>query len=382
MNILRTLAIPFLLTLCACGGSSAETSQEVGGSLEESQPSASLAAGVPEQAAQSPQSGVASRSRAVFSRTDLDLGTLFQQTEVPISFPFAVEGPDPITITGLDASCGCTGVELEVDGKPWPLKTPIPAGSQGAIKGTFTSAHYLNVKPSTVTVKGNALNLPMALNLKAFIRRHFEVSPSAARFGQLLIQNLRTEPVSQKIRVIGREPFEIRSWKRLPQGVQAKLLPEATMLEDGRQERHLEITLDGQLSAGSFMKSILAETTLDIDLEVQILANVVGPVRFAPEEFLKFGVVSQGTPTKRQVKILASDPSVTLSAPTVEFLGPDVFSYKLVEKQPGVEWVVRFELKADTPIGRHGGRLVIRFPNEDGLAEREIKVSALVRTAP
>ena len=88
----------------------------------------------------------ASRSRLKFEQMDMDLGELFQETDVPISFPFTVDGPDPITISHLKASCGCTDIFLSVGGKEWPMNTPIPAGSEGAIEGTFTSAQYQNVK--------------------------------------------------------------------------------------------------------------------------------------------------------------------------------------------------------------------------------------------
>jgi hypothetical protein len=157
-----------------------------------------------------------SSSRLKFERMDLDLGELYQQTDVPISFPFEVDGPDPVTISYLKASCGCTDVGLSVDGKEWPLNTPIPSGSKGAIEGTFTSAKYQNVKTSTISIRGNGLGLPVVLNLKAFVRRHFELSPASVRFGQISALSLKTSPYKKRVKILSSEPMEIKSWKRLP----------------------------------------------------------------------------------------------------------------------------------------------------------------------
>ena len=199
------------------------------------------------------------------------------------------------------------------------------------------------------------------------------------RFGQQLVRNLAEQPATQRVKVTGREAFEIKSWKLVPQGVEVEVDAESQMLGDGRQVRYLNIKLNGQAPAGVFMRSIQAETTLGRDLEVHLYANIVGPVQYAPEEFLKFGAVTEGTLTKRQVKILASDPTVTLPEPKIEFAGPEYFSWKLVEKEVGREWIVRFQLAEDAPIGRHGGRLMISFPDDEALPPREIKVSAMVR---
>lgn len=380
MTFARLLLASTLL-LASCGGSD-ESSVAATPAANTDQPSssASLAA----QASTTPVGErdpqvAGSGSRVKFEFLDLDLGVVYQENEVEIRFPFVLDGPDPVTITGMDASCGCSQVSLEVEGKPYPLNTPIKAGSKGAIVGTFNAAQYLNVKTSTIRVLGNALNLPITLNLQAHIRRHFEISPGTVRFGQQMVRSLRDQPAVQKVKVTGRVAFEIKKWKTIPQGVEAKVLDEVQNLEDGRQSRWIELKLTDAVPSGVFMRSVQAETTLGRDLEIHMYANIVGPVQYAPEEFLKFGAVNEGTLTKRQVKILASDPTITLPTPKIEFAGPEHFTYKLVEKEPGREWVVRFELSADAPIGRHGGRLIITFPDDDGLASREIKVSAMVR---
>lgn len=323
-----------------------------------------------------------SRSRVEFEIADSDLGILYQEEETEIRFPFVIDGPDPVTITALDPSCGCSEVHLEVEGEVYPLNTPIKAGAKGAVVGTFNSANYLNTKTSTIRLLGNATNLPLALNLKAFIRRHFEISPSAVRFGQLLTRDLQQQTVSRKVKITAREAFEITDWKQVPVGIQVQEVEgSAVTLDDGRQSKEFEITLTGDMPAGALMRAVQASTSLGKDLEIHVTASVVGPVRYLPEEFLKFGAVEKGTVAKRQFKILATDPSFQLPTPQLEFLGPDHFQYKLVEKDPGKEWVVRFELSADTPIGRHGGRLRISYPAEAQLPSREIKVSAMVRSS-
>jgi len=379
MTFARLLLASTLL-LASCGGSD-EKSAASPDSGQGNEPSAASLAAQPSTTPVGERDPKApgSSSRVKFEFLDLDLGIVYQENEVEIRFPFVLDGPDPVTITGMDASCGCSEVWLEVEGKRYPINTPIKAGSSGAIVGVFNAAQYLNVKTSTIRVIGNAMNLPIVLNLQAFIRRHFEISPGTVRFGQQMVRALRDQPAVQKVKVTGRVAFEIKSWKMIPQGVEVKVLDEIQDLEDGRQSRWIELKLTDAIPSGVFMRSVQAETTLGRDLEVHMYANIVGPVQYAPEEFLKFGAVTEGTLTKRQVKILASDPTITLPTPKIEFAGPAYFTWKLVEKEPGREWVIRFELSAEAPIGRHGGRLMISFPDDDGLASREIKVSAMVR---
>lgn len=379
MTFTRLLLASTLL-LASCGGSD-DTTADAADLGQGSEASTASLAGQPSTLSVGERDPKApgSSSRVKFEFLDLDLGFVYQENEVEIRFPFVLEGPDPVTITGMDPSCGCSEVSLEVEGKPYPINTPIKAGSSCAIVGTFNAAQYLNVKTSTIRVLGNAINLPITLNLRAYIRRHFEISPGTVRFGQQMVRALRDEPAVQKVKVTGRAAFEVKSWKMIPQGVEVKVLDEVQDLGDGRQSRWIELKLTDAIPSGVFMRSVQAETTLGRDLEIHMYANIVGPVQFAPEEFLKFGAVTEGTLTKRQVKILASDPTITLPTPKIEFAGPEYFTWKLVEKEPGREWVIRFELSAEAPIGRHGGRLMISFPDDDGLASREIKVSAMVR---
>ncbi|NQU47055.1 MAG: DUF1573 domain-containing protein [Planctomycetes bacterium] len=323
-----------------------------------------------------------STSELNFEYLDLDLGELFQETNVDISFPFVVKGDDPITISHLKASCGCTDVGLSVEGQEWPLNTPIPGGSKGAIVGTFTSAQYQNVKASTITIRGNGLKLPAVLNLQAFIRRHFELSPSAVRFGQVSARSLATSPYTKKVKIMSSEEMEIKAWKRLPSGIDVKVLDEREVAEDGRHVSWIEISINEQHGAGMVSQSLLASTSVGRDLEIHINGNIVGPVRYAPQDFLKFGAVNQGMAIKRVVKIISTSGEETLPTPTVDFIGPDVFEWKLQEKEPGREWVVRFTLSSEAAIGRHGGKLKISFPEGTGITPHEVKVSALVRKAP
>lgn len=389
MNKVHLIPWFLILALAACGADDGAESTDPGTDAAVSGGAGTDSEAVNSPSALEPTSTLTagdttqpSRSRLKFEHMDMDLGELFQETDVPISFPFAVDGPDPITISHLKASCGCTDISLAVGGKEWPLNTPIPAGSEGAIVGTFTSAQYQNVKTSTITIRGNGLGLPAVLNLQAFIRRHFELSPSGVRFGQISARSLKTSPYKKKVKITSSEPMEIKAWKSLPPGIDVEVLDETELLDDGRQVSYIEISINEKQSAGMVNRSLLASTSVGRDLEIHVSGNIVGPVRFAPQDFLKFGAVNQGMAVKRVVKIISTSGEETLPKPTVEFMGPEVFEWKLNEKEPGREWVVRFTLSDKTEIGRHGGILKISFPPETGIEPHEVKVSALVRKAP
>ena len=85
-----------------------------------------------------------------FEKNTHDFGEIFQGDKVKQVFKFTNTGNEPLIITNIQVTCGCTAPE-------WP-RNPIPPGGKGEIKIGFNSAGKIGRQNKTVTVISNAAN--------------------------------------------------------------------------------------------------------------------------------------------------------------------------------------------------------------------------------
>jgi hypothetical protein len=90
------------------------------------------------------------RSQAAFSFANRwhDFGDIVQGEKVTHTFSFKNTGKDPLIVTAVQPTCGCTVTE-------W-TRQPIQPGQSGEISVTFDSKNALNQQNKTVTVISNA----------------------------------------------------------------------------------------------------------------------------------------------------------------------------------------------------------------------------------
>lgn len=80
-----------------------------------------------------------------------DFGNIFQGDRVEHTFHFTNTGNEPLIITNVQVSCGCTTP------KGWP-RDPIPPGGSGEITVSFNSAGKMGKQNKPVTLVTNAVN--------------------------------------------------------------------------------------------------------------------------------------------------------------------------------------------------------------------------------
>ena len=80
-----------------------------------------------------------------------DFGNIVQGDKVEHTFYFSNTGNEPLIITNVQVSCGCTTP------KGWP-RDPIPPGASGEITVSFNSAGKMGVQNKPVTLVTNAVN--------------------------------------------------------------------------------------------------------------------------------------------------------------------------------------------------------------------------------
>ena len=85
-----------------------------------------------------------------FEKNTHDFGDIYQGDNVEHVFKFTNTGNEPLIISNIQVTCGCTAPS-------WP-KNPIPPGGKGEIKIGFNSAGKMGRQNKTVTVVSNAVN--------------------------------------------------------------------------------------------------------------------------------------------------------------------------------------------------------------------------------
>ena len=98
------------------------------------------------------------KAAAAFSwdEQSFDFGKITKGKPVTHEFQFTNSGSEPLLITGVKTSCGCTSPE-------W-TKEPIPAGGVGFIKATYNAANA-GVFTKTISVTAN-VNSSVVLTIK------------------------------------------------------------------------------------------------------------------------------------------------------------------------------------------------------------------------
>lgn|SRR5689334_4184558 len=86
-----------------------------------------------------------------FEKKTHDFGDLVQGEVVEQTFKFTNTGTEPLIITNVQVTCGCTTP------KGWP-RDPILPGGKGEITVAFNTAGKMNKQNKTVTVVSNASN--------------------------------------------------------------------------------------------------------------------------------------------------------------------------------------------------------------------------------
>lgn len=85
-----------------------------------------------------------------FEKNTHDFGDMQQGDKVEKVFTFKNTGTEPLIITNIQVTCGCTAPK-------WP-RDPIMPGGSGEITIQFNSAGKMGRQDKTVTVISNAVN--------------------------------------------------------------------------------------------------------------------------------------------------------------------------------------------------------------------------------
>jgi hypothetical protein len=86
-----------------------------------------------------------------FEKKVHDFGDIYQGDKVEETFAFTNTGNEPLIITNVQVTCGCTTP------KGWP-RDPIAPGAKGQLTIAFNSAGKMGRQNKVVTIVSNAVN--------------------------------------------------------------------------------------------------------------------------------------------------------------------------------------------------------------------------------
>jgi hypothetical protein len=105
-----------------------------------------------------------------FSKVVHDYGTIYQNADGKSEFSFSNLGDEPLILSSVRSSCGCTVPS-------WP-KEPILPGQSGVIVVTYDTKRIGGISKQ-ITVLSNATESPLTLEIKGTVlQKPEEVFPS------------------------------------------------------------------------------------------------------------------------------------------------------------------------------------------------------------
>jgi len=93
----------------------------------------------------------------VFDKTVHDYGTIVQNADGNCEFQFTNKGKEPLVLSNVSSSCGCTV-------PTWP-REPIAPGKSASIKVKYDT-NRVGLINKSITVSSNAANNPVVLQIK------------------------------------------------------------------------------------------------------------------------------------------------------------------------------------------------------------------------
>ncbi|MEJ1239061.1 DUF1573 domain-containing protein [Chryseolinea sp. T2] len=96
-----------------------------------------------------------------WEETAYDFGAIKHKEPVTHEFRFRNNGSEPLIITSVQASCGCTVAKYSTD--------PIMPGGEGFVTATYSAA-TLGVFNKTVTVNANTQDKAVVLSIRGEVR--------------------------------------------------------------------------------------------------------------------------------------------------------------------------------------------------------------------
>lgn len=112
-------------------------------------------------AQESTETANANGPQIVFTETTHDFGEIYQGDKVEHVFTFENSGNEPLLITNVMVTCGCTASD-------WP-RDPIAPGASSSMTIKFNSAGKMGMQNKVVTIVSNAVTPRTKVTIKTSV---------------------------------------------------------------------------------------------------------------------------------------------------------------------------------------------------------------------
>jgi hypothetical protein len=262
-----------------------------------------------------------------------DLGKLRQGDVAGFDFTFQSAGKEPLVISGIKPSCGCTKADvalLAADGtrQPYTKGDPIPVGTKFVLESEINTDGRQGPFNAQVSLYGNDMRGAFSVRLTADIEPVLTISPSPTVFFGRITTKDRVEQ-SVTITTTRAEPFLLSLGQERPQDdVTLEFAAKDPDAEGKSSQWEIKVALGPSTEPG--MKSYPIQFLSDLAITnpkypspdgapqfhgfmLNLQAQVLGMVSAEPP-FLTFGMVKPGEAIERTLRLECHDDEFKLTA--------------------------------------------------------------------
>ena len=265
--------------------------------------------------------------KAVITNSSFSFGTIAQGTVVEHAFEVFNKGDQPLIVTSVKTTCGCTAAV--------PPGGAIPPGLSAPVTVSFDSTGFSGQKEKTVRIYTNdPNNSELQVSVSGVIESGIEFSPKRVQIGEVrksdrkmtrLVYVSVSEKLSQKI----------KSVSSLSDAIEVK---NQQISSDGGQ---FELEVDPSKLDGVFMERIIVtaiEESKEIPYVLPVYGKVIGSLIVEPK-IVAFGVIdpSSSIPIVKQVKIASPSTDIPLQIKKFDINDPSL-TVKLKEVRKNQEY--------------------------------------------
>lgn len=292
-----------------------------------------------------------------------DFGSIYEGAEVRHTFKFTNVGDEPLIISRVKSSCGCT-----VAKEP---KDPVAPGAESEIEVVFNSAKRFGEQKKDISVFTNDPKRPMQkLRIETVVIRQFWIDPARIYLGSLT-KSQDLESKTLKVYWSDEIDLNVTNIKTSDDTIKVSQKP----FEDAKG-KGVELTVDfGKASALTGpaqgpMQRISQVITVETDNEqfksnnIAITGNIIPEITIRPR-VLSFGVLSKTSKPVTKKLIVTAAKDFDLLPPTVDSdLGYLSFDIKEIRAKKQYQIVATLD-PSGAPEGQFRKNINIRTNSEE-----------------
>jgi Protein of unknown function (DUF1573) len=273
-----------------------------------------------------------------------DFGAVYSGAVVKHIFKLKNTGGAPLTIGGVQSSCGCTAAQ--------PTKSHILPDEESDIAVSFDTRGDHGPATRTITVFTNdPKQEQLQLTLRGDVKIQVAANPSLVTFDRVR----RGTEQSRQVTLTDEMPdrtFQIGAVKNSNSDIKVASKP----LAHGKPGALLTVTLSSQAPAGP-ISDLIKVTTSRTTVEIPVSGDVLGDINVSPPQ-VTFGVVPHHGGALRIVQLTNSgERPVRITG--ISSNNDSVFA-AVEPLKPGREYEITVQLRPNSPDGLLRGMLAIK----------------------